>query len=148
MNIHLDTLDGEGHSSLQLSLVSLEDWSDLLIKELCDLLRRPTNEGAGIHQAVNPVVDGGEVLTLLDPLDEVIVTALALDHVPCLVTEDPDLFMALLPVAPRLHHLHDEVLGGHERKLLCDEALNHLGVDDQALGDILQGHHDGVRSKE
>ena len=41
--------------------------------------------------------------------------------------EDPDLLVALLPVAPALlHHGHDDVLGGHEGQLGLDPPLDDL----------------------
>ena len=41
--------------------------------------------------------------------------------------EDPDLLVALLPVAPALlHHGHDDVLRGHEGQLGLDPSLYHL----------------------
>ena len=131
----MDKIHRERHGSVQPPLVSLEDRRDLLLEELRDLLRRSADEGLGVHEAVDPVVDGREVLALLDPLDEVVVLALGLDYVPGLVTEHPNLLVALLPVAPGLHHLHDEFLRGHEGKLLGDEPLDHLGINDKALGD-------------
>ena len=56
--------------------------------------------------------------------------------------------MALLPVPPGPHHRHDEVLGGHEGQLLLDVPLDHLGVDHQALHDVLHGGENCVCSEE
>ena len=56
--------------------------------------------------------------------------------------------MTLLAIPSCPHHCHDEVLGGHEGQLLLDMPLNHLGVDHQALHDVLHGGENGVCSEE
>lgn len=64
------------------------------------------------------------------------------------MAEHPDLLVALLPILARLDHRHDEVLRCHEGQLLLDPPLDHLRVDNQPLGDVLQGGEDGVGGEE
>jgi hypothetical protein len=54
----------------------------------------------------------------------------------------------LLPVAAALDDRHDDVLGGHERQLLCDPPADDLGVDDEPLGHVLQRREHDVGRQE
>lgn len=56
--------------------------------------------------------------------------------------------MRLLPVASCLDDGHDDVLGRHERQLLCDAPRHNLRVNDHALGYVLQRLQDHVRGQE
>ena len=52
--------------------------------------------------------------------------------------EDPDLLVALLPVAPALlHHGHDDVLGGHEGQLGLDPPLDDLGGTEEDSHELM-----------
>ena len=53
-----------------------------------------------------------------------------------------------LPACSSFHHCHDDVLRGHERQLLFDVFLYDARVDDEALGDVLQGAQGDVSSQE
>ena len=56
--------------------------------------------------------------------------------------------MGFLSVTTLLHNGHDQVLGGHEGQFLSEAAGDDLGVDDHALGDILEGGENNVGSEE
>ena len=71
-----------------------------------NLLRGAANEGAGVHQVFQVVVDGGEEVVVPDPLDEVVLTALLLDNHSSLLRQATDLFMYLLKVGRNNNWLH------------------------------------------
>ena len=53
-----------------------------------------------------------------------------------------------LSVSTSLHHGHDDVLRGHEGKLVADVSLDDLGVNHQSLCDVLQRGEDDVCCEE
>lgn len=87
---------------------------------------------------------GLEVLGALDALEEVVGLALALDDGGGLVGEDANLLVGVLAAGAALDHLHDDVLGGDEGELLVEVGADDLGVDDEAVGDVVEGDGDGV----
>jgi hypothetical protein len=114
------------------------------------LLRRPPNKRLGVQQVVQNLPDGLKPRVRSDPLDEVVLPALLLDHTRGLVGEDADALVGLLSVpGGRLcDERHDDVLGGHERQLLGDPRGDDLGVYDEALADILEGAQDDIGGEE
>ena len=52
--------------------------------------------------------------------------------------------MAFLSITALLDDGHDDVLGGHEGELLRYPTTNDLGVDDHALGNVLQDDQQGI----
>ena len=56
--------------------------------------------------------------------------------------------MGFLSVTTLLDNGHDQVLGGHEGQFLSKTTSDDLGVDDHALGDILEGGENNVGSEE
>ena len=56
--------------------------------------------------------------------------------------------MSFLSVTTLLHNSHDQVLSSHEGQFLSETAGDDLGVDDHALGDILEGGENNVGSEE
>lgn len=53
-----------------------------------------------------------------------------------------------LSVSSSLHHGHDDVLRGHEGKLVANVSLDHFGVDHQTLRDVLQRAENDVGREE
>ena len=56
--------------------------------------------------------------------------------------------MGFLSITTLLDNGHDQVLGGHEGQFLGETAGYDLGVDNHALGDILEGGENDVGSEE
>ena len=56
--------------------------------------------------------------------------------------------MGFLSVTTLLDNGHDQVLGGHEGQFLSKTTSDDLGVDDHALGDILEGGENDVGGEE
>jgi hypothetical protein len=136
----LDTLEGFN--------VRLQCGLDPLLGELVHLLWRAAHKRLGVQQRVELVPDGLEVFVLPDPLNEVVLATLLLDHCSRLVREHTNLLVALLSVTPGLDDGHDDVFGSHEGQLLTDTSGDHRGVHDHALGDVLQSGQQDVGGEE
>jgi hypothetical protein len=136
----LDTLEGLN--------VRLQCGLNPLLGELVHLLWCAADERLGVQQRVELVPDWLEVFVLPDPLDEVILATLLLDHCSRLVREHTNLLVALLSVTAGLDDGHDDVFGGHEGQLLTDTSGDHRRVHDHALGDVLQSGQQDVGGQE
>eukprot|EP00123_Amoebidium_parasiticum_P016962 comp23659_c0_seq1/m.40437 comp23659_c0_seq1/g.40437 ORF comp23659_c0_seq1/g.40437 comp23659_c0_seq1/m.40437 type:complete len:308 (+) comp23659_c0_seq1:179-1102(+) len=138
----------DGGSPTHLLNIGLQCRFDFLRKESGHLLGGPAHECGGVQKLVQLVVDGSKVGIGLDPLNQIVLPALHLDHLCSLMRQHTDLLVALLAITTGLDHSHDDVLSSHKRQLLTDALLNHLGIDDQTLAHVLQGVEADVGSKE
>ena len=128
----------------ELRCVRLERSGHLRRGELLDLLRRATDEGLRIQQTVQLGQNGVEESGAADALEEVVVLAMLLDIVGGLVGKHTDLFVSVLPRQTLGNAGHDNVLGGHERKLVVHVALDDLGVHNKPGSDVVQDNKTGV----
>ena len=129
-----------------LFLVRLQSGLHPFLDKLVHLLRRTPNKRLGIQEVVQNPPYWLKVRVPFDPLDEVVLPALLLDHPRGLVGEDADAFVGFLSVTGgRLcDERHDDVLGCHKGQLLCDSRGDDLGVNDEALADILKGAQNDI----
>ena len=149
-NDKVNHLDGQLSLALLLQnfLKRLQRGLDILLQEPVHLLRGTSDESRRIHKRLQIGPDGLKVRILLNPLDQIVLSTLLLHNRTSLVREDTDVLMALLTITTLLDHGHDDVLGGHEGELLVDAALDDLGVDDEALGDVLEEGQEDVCGEE
>lgn len=101
-----------------------------------------------LEHAVELAPDGLEEVVALDAVDEVVGLALVLDHGAGLVGEDADLLMGLLARLAQGAQAHDDALGDHEGQLGLDVGGNALGVNDEAVGDVVEANEDGISQQE
>jgi len=87
-------------------------------------------------------------LILLDPLDQIVLTALHLHRVNCLAREDTNTFMRLLTRNPQVDKLHNNVFRCHERDLLLYLGSNHSRKNDKAVSDVVEEDEKGISQEE
>ena len=125
--------------------------------KLLHLLRRTPDKRLGIQQVVQDPPYRLEVCVISNPLDEVVLAALLLDHPRGLVGEDPDTFVRFLAVTDGAgvgtggclrDERHDDILSCHEGQLLRDARGNDLWVHDEAFAYILKGAQHDVCGEE
>jgi hypothetical protein len=102
----------------------------------------------GIEHAIKLAPDGLEELGAPDAVDEIIRLALVLHDAAGLVRQNTDLLVGLLSGLSLRAQAHDDGLGDHERQLRLHVSGDTLGVDDQAVGDVVETNQDGVRQEE
>lgn len=112
------------------------------------MLRFNGNLQLSLQHAVDLAPDGLEELVLLDPLDEVVLSALLLHDARSFVGVDPNLFVSVLARSSSSDRLHDDGLGDHEGQFCLDMAGNDLGVHNQTIRNVVEADQNGVGEKE
>ncbi len=158
---------GSLHSQLHtlgfynLFLVRFQSRRHPFLDKLVHLLGCTPNKRLGVQQVVQNPPYRFKIRVVFDPLDEVVLSALLLDH-PCrLVGEDADAFVSFLSVTSGVgvgicvgtrgrlcDECHDDILGCHEGQLLGDSGGDDLGVNDEAFANILKGAQDDIGCEE
>lgn len=135
-------------SLIQRLLVVSQLGGDLAVAVILDNLGAVADKQLGVDKAVDIAPDGTEELGLLDALEKVVAAALLLDDIGSLVGEDTDLLVGLLSGNTVGGELHEDGLGGHEGELLVDAGADDAWVEDNAVGNIVQGKEDRVGKEE
>ena len=150
-NRHSDPtlLDAEFGATLQDFAVAVQRRFDLVVEKSNHLLWGATDEGAGLQEAVELLVDGRvkgvatrmrSTRSLSPPCCFTTAAAASAVHA--------NGFVHFLAVATGLHHSHDHVFGGHEGQLFADAAADHGRVHHHAFADILQNIEHDIGAEE
>lgn len=103
-----------------------------------------TSVQLSFEHAVKFTPNGLEKFVALNALHQVIGLALILHDGTGLVRQDTDLLVSLLTGLALRTEAHDNGLGDHEGQLSLDVSGDALGVDDEAVGDVVETNQDGV----
>lgn len=129
-------------------LVLAQPLSNLAIAVILHNPGRVANEQGRVNKTIDLAPDRLEELGLLDALEQVVLATLLLDDGASLVGQDADLLVGVLAGDAVLGELHEDGLGSHEGQLLVDAGADDLGVDDEAVSDVVEGEQDGVGQQE
>ena len=89
-----------------------------------------------------------EELILLDPVNQVVLTALHLHCMNSLERENTNSFVCLLTRNSLMDKLHDNVFRSHERELLLYLRSNHGRKDNEAVSNVVEKDEKGVSQEE